>query len=376
MGAGVLIWLLSMLVFLVSGPAAAAVSIGLALLPVPIAIAVFMWIDRVEPEPGRYLLMAFAWGATFSVIISLLLEMGLAPLVSDTASPYLIAPVVEEAAKALILLFLIWGRKAEFDGIVDGVVYAGFAAVGFAFTENILYISSAYQTGVEGGADAIDIVSGGVDDAVVTFVFRCVFSPFAHPLFTVMTGIGLGIAVLSRSPAVKVVAPLGGFLAAVALHTLWNYSATYGVIHLTYLLIMLPLLIGTFVFVAWARRQELKVLAVHLPVYAQAGWIAGWELPALCTLPGRRAARKWATSVYGKRGAQAMVGLQHAATELAFLHRRAGAGQHLNDFTARQQQLLNTLVERKRMLAPAAAYQPFGIMAPASAPGPIPPTYR
>ena len=376
MGAGVLIWLLSMLIFLASGPAAAVVSTGLAILPVPIALAIFMWIDRVEPEPGRYLLMAFAWGATFSVIISLLLEMGLGPLVGETAAPYLIAPVVEEAAKALILLFLIWGRRAEFDGIVDGVVYAGFAAVGFAFTENILYISSAYQTGVEGGAEAIDIVSGGVDDAVVTFVFRCVFTPFAHPLFTVMTGIGLGVAVLSRSSAVKVVAPLGGFIAAVALHTLWNYSATFGAFHLTYLLIMLPLLIGTFAFVAWARRQELKVLALHLPAYAQAGWIAGWELPALCTFQGRRSARKWATSVYGKHGARAMVDVQQAATELAFLHRRAAAGQHLNDFPAKQQELLTKFVDRKRMLAPAAAYQPFGVMAPASAPGPIPPTYR
>ena len=34
-----------------------------------------------------------------------------------------------------------------------------------------------------------------------TFVVRCLFSPFAHPLFTTFTGIGVGIAVSSRRPA-------------------------------------------------------------------------------------------------------------------------------------------------------------------------------
>ncbi|MCE5289572.1 MAG: PrsW family intramembrane metalloprotease [Nocardiaceae bacterium] len=374
---GALIWVLSMLVFAYEGPATAIVSIGLALLPLPIVLAVFMWIDRVEPEPGRYLLMAFGWGATFSVMISLTLEGALTPLVGETASPYLVAPVVEEGAKAMILFFLVWFRKAEFDGVVDGVVYAGFTAAGFAFTENILYIANAYQTGTTGGDGAITIAPGGVDDAVVTFVMRCVFTPFAHPLFTIMTGIGLGIAVLSRHRAVRVLAPLAGYTLAVALHALWNFSATFGVILLTYGLIMIPLFIGMGIFIAWSRKQDLKVVAAHLPAYAQTGWIAGWELPALCTLQGRKAARRWATAVYGKHGGQAMADLQQAATELAFLHRRASAGQHLNDFPAKQQELLARLTDRKRMLAPAASYQPFGVMAPPiHAPGPMPPTYQ
>lgn len=72
-----------------------------------------------------------------------------------------------------------------------------------------------------------------------------------------------------------------------------------------------------------------------------------------------------------------MADLQQAATELAFLHRRASAGQHLNDFPAKQQELLARLTDRKRMLAPAASYQPFGVMAPPiHAPGPMPPTYQ
>ena len=40
-------------------------------------------------------------------------------------------------------------RRREFDGVVDGVVYAGLVAAGFAFTENILYFGAR----VRGGRD-------------------------------------------------------------------------------------------------------------------------------------------------------------------------------------------------------------------------------
>jgi RsiW-degrading membrane proteinase PrsW (M82 family) len=56
--------------------------------------------------------------------------------------------------------------------------------IGFAFTENILYLAAAY-IGRRRQA-------GGIGGATAPFVVRCVFSPFAHPLFTRFTGIGSG----------------------------------------------------------------------------------------------------------------------------------------------------------------------------------------
>ena len=69
--------------------------------------------------------------------------------------------------------------RREFDGITDGMVYAGVTAAGFAFTENIQYLATAYT---EGGGEAL----------TATFVARCLLSPFAHPMFTVLTGVGIG----------------------------------------------------------------------------------------------------------------------------------------------------------------------------------------
>ena len=55
-----------------------------------------------------------------------------------------VAPIVEEAVKGAFLVGLLIFRRREFDGIVDGIVYAGLVAAGFAFTENILYFGRAF----------------------------------------------------------------------------------------------------------------------------------------------------------------------------------------------------------------------------------------
>ena len=56
-----------------------------------------------------------------------------------------VAPWFEEAAKGAAVLLVLVFRRREFDGVVDGIVLAGLSGVGFAFTENILYLASAYD---------------------------------------------------------------------------------------------------------------------------------------------------------------------------------------------------------------------------------------
>ena len=61
--------------------------------------------------------------------------------------------------------------------------------VGFAFVENILYLAAAYN-GTDGTGP------GGTDALTATFVVRCLFSPFAHPLFTAFTGVPAPLAAM------------------------------------------------------------------------------------------------------------------------------------------------------------------------------------
>src|SRR4051812_37886189 len=39
------------------------VGLSAAILPVPVLVGCFLWLDRYEPEPSRYLVFCFAWGS-------------------------------------------------------------------------------------------------------------------------------------------------------------------------------------------------------------------------------------------------------------------------------------------------------------------------
>src|SRR4249919_170311 len=194
-----------------SAPRVTVLAALLAAVPVGPLIGCLLWLDRYEPEPRRLLAGGLLWGVFVATAIALLLEGvgGFVGGISDTRMLEIGAPVAEEASKGLFLLLPLWWRRSELDGVLDGIVYSGMVGVGFAFTENILYLASAYD-----GSD--NLGPGGVDALSATFVLRCLASPFAHPLFTACTGIGVGIAVSSRRRSVRILAPLAGFVAAVS----------------------------------------------------------------------------------------------------------------------------------------------------------------
>ncbi|MDF2979206.1 MAG: hypothetical protein K0S40_3934 [Actinomycetospora sp.] len=307
------------------GVAGVLVGVVLALLPVAPVVAAFLWIDRFEPEPPRLLLAAFLWGAGLSALVAVVInssaiiaaELLLGRGQGDVVGAVISAPLVEEFVKGAFVVGLLLVRRREFDGVVDGVVYAGITAAGFAFTENIIYFGRAFTEAEGAPATAV----------VATFVLRGVLSPFAHPLFTAMIGIGVGVAAGARSRLVGTVAVLGGYVLAVILHALWNSSTQLGAGFFgVYLLIMLPLFAGMIGLVVWQRRRERDVLAAQMPGFAAAGWIAPSEVALLSSLTGRR---RWRAAVHRRAGsvaARAVEDYQHAVTELAFLRARAERG--------------------------------------------------
>jgi hypothetical protein len=256
----------------------------------------------------------------------------------------LVAPWVEEAAKAAAVLAVFLFRRREFDGIVDGIVIAGLTGVGFAFTENILYFGRAFLAGSEELG-----LSGGFFAAGLTFLLRGVVSPFAHPLFTVLTGIGFGLAARTSSPAVRWLAPPIGFIAAVLLHAAWNYSAVggLGAFVTGYALIMVPAFVLVIAVAVWSRRREGATVAAQLPAYVRAGWLAPEDVTMLASLAGRRRALRWASGAYGEHGGRALRAFQHAATELAFLRDRAERGLADGDFAHRERLLLTDLARTR-----------------------------
>ena len=342
------------LVLLASGaPSAIAVGAVFAALPVGPLVAVFLWLDRYEPEPRGLILMALGWGALVATAAALVLQLvdQYAFARPESLSVAVVAPVTEEAVKGLFVVLLVVARRRVVDGVLDGIVYAGMVGVGFAFTENILYLAAAYMGG-EG------VGPGGIAAATGTFVVRGLFSPFAHPLFTAAVGVGVGYAVVTRSGFWRVAAPVLGYGVAVLAHALWNAAAFFdggSLFVLTYLFLMVPAFLVVAVLAVWARRREGIMLARALTDAADRGFLAPYEVPWLARISGRRAARGHAQEVGGEEGLRVMQEYQEQAIELGFLHDRFLRGTAPADVVRKGQAMVDRLATlRPHVVFPSA----------------------
>ncbi len=324
------------------------VATALAALPVGPVVGCLLWLDRYEPEPRSLLAAGLLWGAFVATAAALLLQ-GLGGLVvpmDEYLSLTVAAPVVEEATKGLFLLFLLWWRRHELDGILDGIVYAGMIGVGFAFTENILYLASAYD-GTPG------VGPGGSGELAWTFVLRCLVSPFAHPLFTAFIGIGVGVAVASRTPLGRIGAPVVGYVVAVLTHALWNAASTgaFGGFVLVYVVVMAPVFVLLIGFALFRRGNEKVMLEAALADAARHGLLPETDIPWLVDLRARRESRRFALAHGGPQAARHMREYQQSAVELGFLHHRYLRGTPPTDFVLRGQDHMVRLAQLRPHVA-------------------------
>lgn len=354
---GAVVAILAVLIFILgeAGPIGLAIGLFAAVLPAPLYLALGLRIDRYEPEPVGMLLGAFVWGATGAVVIALVLNTVAGLIVGSSFGEQagelfagnVSAPVVEESAKALALLAIYRWRRNELNGVLDGLVYAAMVGLGFATVENILYYARSAVDGSVG----------------VVFVLRGIFSPYAHPVFTAMTGIGIALAVRTRRPAIRGLAVVGGLLGAIALHSLWNTST--GLLGglgflLAYALVFMPLFVAILITVGYARRRELRTVARELRHEVQTGLLPHEELAALSSPVVRRQALRRAKKVGAKRLRRRF---QVAATELAFLREQAHAGRYVGDASPADQDAVyqHELRRLQEELAARAAGVPPGV---------------
>jgi len=332
-----------------AGVQASLLGVVFAALPLGVVVPAFLWLDRFEAEPNSMLLFAFAWGALVASAGALVLNTSSMVLLqqsvpdAETMRAVVVAPVVEESLKGAGVLILVLFRRREFDGVVDGIVYAGITASGFAFAENILYLGRAYHE------------SGGQGLALVFFL-RGVMGPFAHPLFTVCTGIGLGVASSTRRAAIRLPAPLLGGVLAIALHGWWNLTTVAGLRGFlsTYVFLQAPIFVAFVCIALWARKREGRLIGVALTPYAASGWLSYPEVAMLASMPERRRSRVFAQVAGGRQGLQAMRSFQDTASELALLRMRMVRGTADAQAPGTERLLLDALVRLRRVFVGTA----------------------
>ncbi len=256
-----------------------------AIIPAGFYLAVFLWLDRYDPEPPGRLIFVFVWGAVIAVFFSAIANSFAASAFGETITSIVSAPIVEEGAKGVCVLIVALVFRKDFDSVVNGIVYAGVVALGFATVENIHYY-------------AMSLNEAGVGGLIGTWFVRGALSPYAHVLFTCMTGIGFGVARETHNAALKIAAPIIGYSVAVFLHALWNSLASLGggAFLIGYFLIQAPMFCAFLALIFYLVRREGRILKQSLAVEVARGLITQRQLDIAISVFRRTG---WVASVIG-----------------------------------------------------------------------------
>jgi protease PrsW len=197
---------------------AMAVGASLAIPAALVYLTVPRLLDRYDPEPIRALLASFVYGALGACGLAAAVNASVADLAASRGgdgwmiATLLSAPLVEEVAKGLGVFGVFYFLRREFDGMIDGVVYASFVGIGFAAIENAIYYGAAESAGT----------------LKESLVLRGLLTPWCHPVYTSMVGLGLGLAREGHRSWVRRSAPWLGLATAILLHAAWNRAAVLG----------------------------------------------------------------------------------------------------------------------------------------------------
>ncbi len=354
-----------------------------AITAIPLSL-VFLWADRFRPQRFWVWLMTFGWGACVATFVSAQINTwaaGHLSIVGDgdpataARAAIFVAPFVEEASKATVLFWLAILMRYQWVSRLSGIVLAGLSGAAFAFTENILYYGRAYRYAARtfGEMPPLEALQH-------LFVVRGLMTFFGHPLFTAMTGIGLAIALRSKSKVVRVVAPLAGYCIASFLHMAFNTVASLVSgpnLLFIYLGVAVPLVLGMVVFVVRQVLREGRLIANRLTDYVRVGWLASSDPPALSRVRTRTRA-VWHAIFLGPDVFLATIRMQRAVTELAYL--RDALTRGIVDQTGLQRE--KTLLAKIKAVRGQAVVQPQGRAAypsfrrqPAALPAYAPPSF-
>ncbi|TGD88544.1 PrsW family intramembrane metalloprotease [Mycolicibacterium sp. CH28] len=327
-------------------PVGTAIGFVLSTFAMALVLVSYLWLDRWEPEPPRLLVLSFLWGASVAVLVSVVLELVVEKSVNPGAGEAGIftvavaAPVIEEAAKGLFLLLMMTGvRRHELNSLTDCLVYAGVTAVGFAWLEDIFYIANGES----------------LSSSLVTAAMRLIMGPFAHPLFTTFTGIGVYFALQQRNTVAKVGYVLLGYLAAVIMHGLWNGSAMAGVgaYFGLYVVWMMPVFGLTIALAVNSRRREQRIVAEKLPGMVAAGLVTPAEAGWLGSIRTRKQAVAAATRFGGRPAGSGVKRFAVQVVELAFVRDRIERGFGDARVFALQQEEVDGVVAARAAAGPA-----------------------
>lgn len=171
-------------------------------------IILFIYIkDKYEREPTRFLVYNFLLGAIVSIIITTLLYIIIEipmPLKNNDSifeqfiKAFLVVGLTEEFSKYIIIRYYSQPNE-DYNEPFDGIIYAVMVSMGFAATENVMYV-----------------LQGGMEVAII----RAFTAIPAHATFAILMGYFMGKAKFSKN---KFLLNLTGLFLAVLFHGAYDF---------------------------------------------------------------------------------------------------------------------------------------------------------
>ena len=171
-------------------------------------IIIYIYIhDKYEKEPVGLLIANFLFGAVVSILIVTILYLitGRFIPITDEYSvwqqfiqAFVVVALSEEFSKYVIVKYFAQPKKA-FNEPYDGIIYAVMVSMGFACTENIMYV-----------------LQGGYETAIL----RAFTAVPAHATFGILMGYFMGLAKFSNN---RIKLNMAGLFLAVLFHGAYDF---------------------------------------------------------------------------------------------------------------------------------------------------------
>ena len=220
-----------------------------------IFLGLVRWLDLYASGSFRGIMVCFGWGMV-AFFLAYQVNTFAVRFVGYGLLMTLVAPIVEEVLKSLILVYYV--RRPDFTYFVDGAIYGFAAGTAFAVLENLLYLS---RTGSEVG--------------LLVALSRAFSTSLMHGSASALVGVALGRLRFGRGLS-RIGSLLLGWAAAIALHITFNnvINRSQGL-----LMLVLAVVIGlggvglTAAFILWGLSEERRWLRETLGL--QVGVSAG-----------------------------------------------------------------------------------------------------
>lgn len=271
------------------------IAFALALLPAIGWLLFYYHKDYKDPEPKELLFKTFLAGVAIATpflfirgFLSAFPELSTA--MTGVFAVFLFA-ALEEMAKLTATIYIVTRNKGHFNQVIDGVIYAVTAALGFAFVENQLYF--------------YEFLKSGTDGILGVFLFRGLGTMLAHTLFSGLAGFIWAYAYFSkkispfnkkgflgfelkdffnreiitlhiirrnilishpsrRGGHEKKILVLEGIFLATILHAIFNLTTTFEAFGKNLSFLLVPALMGGLVYLSFlfTKKRNHKVLKV------------------------------------------------------------------------------------------------------------------